>query len=232
MTFEEHKKPDAHHLPALRGQSSTCLKRFWEIARSNMVIADANLRDVPFLFLRVIVDILFNSLTVLTFWVTLWLKIGISFLDRIPVLSRSILTLISLLLSKVIEALSKLGIIRNMDAVKKIPHNLVHTESDIQSIPTANRQSIAFDLSTWENPKSFIHSILSLSEDGYTILGSPNLRFCFVITDPNKAKPFILLTALVTSFVACLHFIIANRRIPRFFPIFQDVPSSTERVSH
>lgn len=177
-------------------------------------------------------DINFSCLTVLTFWLTLWIKIGKSDLESIPKISGPFESLSMFLLVKIIESFAKLGIMCKLDLVQKSPHKLVQTESEIQAILRETRRLLALDVSNLKEPKSFIDSILSLSEDGYTILGSMNPRFCFVITDPNKAKPFILLTALVTSFVACLHFIIANRRIPRFFPIFQDVPSSTERVSH
>ena len=127
------------------------------------------------------------------------------------------------------------GLIASVANVKRTPYKVIKSASEIVADAGDIRSSFLLDVCSWSDPDSFIRSIICVSELGYSLTGSTNPRYCFVVSDPSRSDPIVLFTAVLVSIVACARYSIQTRRLPRYFPLYQDVPtskiSSIEEVS-
>ena len=169
-------------------------------------------------------------------WFTMCARCFVSICNVVPGIKQVFQHSISICLSSVIAIVSKSGLIASVAIVKRTPHIVAKSASDFTNDLPGVQKSLILDVSAWEDPESFIQTIVALNESGVALTGHTNPRYCFVVsTDTSRSDPLILFISLILSFMACARYSILNQKLPRYFPLFQDVPtskiSSIEEVS-
>jgi hypothetical protein len=195
----------------------------------------SDMRGVLSHVLGIAVESAFLLLHCILLWLTVCSRCILAVVTFFPSFKALSSHLVSLILVGVMGVILKSGFVTSIAMVKRTSHKVAKSASDLVLDSSDPRTTLILDVAHWDDPESFIRSILALSESGFTLTGTTNPRYCFFNSDPSRSNPWILLIALLVSCAAVLRHCIACKNLPRHFPLFQDVPtskiSSIEEVS-